>query len=159
MQRTGNGLQVVFRVLLAQYRAAIRINEDGHFAPVVVHHELRATGSVGRWQVLADRGLGVGRLGALQLLVGAQGVLGGLNHEQVAVHQRVELGFEQVDDTGQGQQDHERGDEEAGIEVPTPGQVVEGHFLSGHHWAPQGFEFFVWVTPLSQASPLPQGGS
>jgi hypothetical protein len=58
MQGTGDGLQVLLAVLLAEDLAAVRVDEHVQFAPAVMHHELRAALGVQRRQVLADVALG-----------------------------------------------------------------------------------------------------
>ena len=72
MQGTDDGLQVVGRVLLPEQVAAIGVDEHCQFVAGVVQDKLRAAAGVHRWQVFAEGGLGVGGLGALQLLVGAE---------------------------------------------------------------------------------------
>ena len=51
---------------------------------------------------------------------------------QVVVHQGIELRFEQVNNAGDGQQNHKRGDKQPGIKMPAPGQVVERGGWSAH---------------------------
>ncbi|MCY1405245.1 hypothetical protein D9M71_204820 [compost metagenome] len=125
MQRAGDGLQVVPGVLAAEQLAAVGIEVQVDLAAGMHADELRAAvGSAGR-QVLADFQLRIGRAQALHLLVGTEGRGTGRHPQQVVVHQLVELRLEQVDDPGQRQQDHERCDEQPGVEMPAPGQVVE----------------------------------
>ncbi|MNE22289.1 hypothetical protein D3C80_1154960 [compost metagenome] len=132
MQGTGDRLQVAFRVLLAQHVAVVGVDEHIQFTTCILKHKLRATVGGHRWQVLADLALGVSLVHLLQQAVGALCVVPGLDHHQVAVEQRIKLRFEQVDDPGDRQQDHERGDEQPGIKVPTPGQVVKTNRRFAH---------------------------
>ena len=125
MQRAGHGLQVELGILLAQYFAAVGVDEHIELAASVMNNELAAALRVERWQVLADLALWISGLDALQLLVGAEAVMARADVDQVVVEQRVELGLEQVNNPGQGQQDHEGGDKQPGVEMPSPGQVVE----------------------------------
>ncbi|MNV72131.1 hypothetical protein D3C71_1651950 [compost metagenome] len=132
MQGAGDGLQVLLAVLLAEDLAAVGIDEHVQLACAVIHHELRAAFGIDRRQVLGHVALGIGLAHFGQQRIGALSVMAGLDHHQLAVHQRVELRLEQVDDPGDRQHDHERGDEQSGIEMPAPGQVVEVHFGLAH---------------------------
>ena len=132
MQGAGHGLQVELGILLAQYLAGVGVDKYIELAPGVIDHELAAAFAVDRRQVLADMALWISGLHAAQLLFGAEAVMGRGDSEQVVVEQGVELGLEQVDDPGQGQQDHERGDKQPGVEMPAPGQVVERRCWSAH---------------------------
>ncbi|MNQ54443.1 hypothetical protein D3C85_685110 [compost metagenome] len=125
MNGPGDGLQVVLRVLLAQDIALIRVDEHVQFAASVFHDELRAAFGVDRRQVLGDLALWISRLHTVEQRVGAEAVMAGRHIHQAAVHQWVELRLEQVNDAGQGQHHHERRDEQPGIKMPAPGQVVE----------------------------------
>ena len=58
--------------------------------------------------------------------IGTESMLAWRHVQQIAVHQGVQLRLEQINHPGQGQQDHERCDEQAGIEMPAPCKVVEG---------------------------------
>ena len=58
--------------------------------------------------------------------------MAGADVEQVVVEQGVELGFEQVNNPGQCQQDHEWSNKQPGIEMPAPGQVVERRCWLAH---------------------------
>ncbi|MNZ65719.1 hypothetical protein D3C78_839190 [compost metagenome] len=130
VQRPGDRLQVVLGVLGAKQLAAVRIDEQVDLPPVLHTDKLRAAIGRGRRQVLADLQLRIGSTQMLQLLVGAHHRSARTDLQQVVVHQLVELRFEQVDDPGQRQQDHERSHEQPGVEMPAPGQVVElGNFL------------------------------
>ncbi|MOA08288.1 hypothetical protein D3C78_1280420 [compost metagenome] len=133
VNRAGNGLQVFLGVLLAEDVTVVRIDEHIQFVAAIEHDKLRATFSADRWQVLLDRGLRVRVFHALEQVVGRHCVMTGRNVEQAAVHQRVELRFEQVNGAGQGQHHHEWRNEQSGIEMPAPRQVVEIHFGLFHH--------------------------
>ena len=126
VQGAGESLQVVRRVLLAEQRAAVGVEEQVGLASVELGDELRAALGRRRRQVLAHLSLRQRLLQARQLLVGGQRRTGRLHAEQLGIHQLVQLRLEQVDDARQRQQDHEGNDEQPGIEVPAPGQVVEG---------------------------------
>ncbi|MNO68811.1 hypothetical protein D3C76_596530 [compost metagenome] len=132
VQGTGNRLQVLFAILLAEQLATVGVDEHVQFAPAVMHHELRAALGIQRRQVLADMALWISLVHLGQQGVGRLSMMAGFDHHQVAVQQRVELRLEQVDDPGDRQQDHERGHEQPRIEVPTPGQVVEVDACSSH---------------------------
>ncbi|MNE30192.1 hypothetical protein D3C80_1236940 [compost metagenome] len=132
MQGAGDGLQVLLAVLFAEDLAAVWVDEHVQFAPAVMHHELRTALGVQWRQVLGDVALWVGLAHFSQHRVCALPVLAGLDHHQVAVQQRVELGLEQIDDPGDCQQDHERGHEQPRIKMPTPGQVIERDACSSH---------------------------
>ncbi|MGY4661778.1 hypothetical protein ACVWZ9_002572 [Pseudomonas chlororaphis] len=132
MNGPGDGLQIVLGVLLAKDVAVVRVDEHIEFATFLLHHELRTAPGFERRQVLFDMAQGIRGPDPLELLIGAEHVVPRRHLQQVAVHQRVELGFEQVDDPGQGQHHHERGHEQPGVEMPAPGQVVERHFRLAH---------------------------
>ncbi len=96
MQGTGDSLQVELGILLAEHVAAIGVDEHIEFTAVLDHHELRTAPGIGRRQVLLDPALWIGGVDPLQLFVGADPVVAGLDLEQIAVHQRVELRLEQA---------------------------------------------------------------
>ncbi|MNY00998.1 hypothetical protein D3C86_1335100 [compost metagenome] len=133
VDRPRDCLQVFLGVLLAKDVAVVRIDEYVQFVASVEHDKLRAAFGVHRWQVLLDRALWIRVLDALEQVVGRDRVMAGGDVEQTAVHQRVKLRLEQVNGAGQGQHHHEWRNEQSGIEMPAPGQVVEIHFGLFHH--------------------------
>ncbi|MNE82107.1 hypothetical protein D3C80_1788020 [compost metagenome] len=85
----------------------VRIDEHIQLVAAIEHHKLRAALGADRWQVLLDGRLWIGVFHALEQVVGRDRVMAGRDVEQAAVHQRIELRFEQVDRAGQGQHHHE----------------------------------------------------
>ncbi len=129
----GDGLQILLGILFAEDVAVVRVDEYVQLLPGTGHDKLRAALGVDRWQVLGDLALRISTFDPLQQVIGGHGVMTGRDVEQTAVHQRIELGFEQVNHAGQGQHHHEWRDEQSGIKMPTPGQVVEIRFGLLHH--------------------------
>ncbi|MNY04495.1 hypothetical protein D3C86_1371750 [compost metagenome] len=133
VNRPGDGLQVLLGVLFTEDVTVVRINENVQLLFIVEHDKLRAALGIDRRQVLGDLTLWVSRFHPCQQVVGRDGVMTGRDVEQAAVHQRIELRLEQVNGAGQGQHHHEWRNEQSGIEMPAPGQVVEIHFGLFHH--------------------------
>ena len=132
VNRPGHGLQVVFRILLAQYIAMVWVDEYVQFPTLVDHHELRAALGIDRRQVLLDLAFRVGLADLFEQVVRRQAVVPGGYVQQAAIHQWIELWLEQVNDAGQRQHHHEWRDEQPGIKMPAPGQVVEIRFRLAH---------------------------
>ncbi|MNH83013.1 hypothetical protein D3C73_354060 [compost metagenome] len=143
VNRARNGLQVLLGILLAEDVAVVRIDKNVQLVAVVEHDELGAAFGIDRWQVLFDRCLGIRIFYPLEQVVGRDSVMTGRHVEQAAVHQRIELRLEQVNGAGQGQHHHEWRNEQSGIEMPAPGQVVEIHFGLFHHVCSAWLDFLV----------------
>ena len=135
VQGAGHRLQIPLVVQGAEQGAAGGIEEQGQLAAPLADDELGAGIRADRRQVLAQAGVRHGGPCLGPQRIGAQGLAGRRHLHQLGIHEIVELGLEQVHHAGEGEQDQEGGDEEAGVEVPAPGQVVERGFGSGHQGA------------------------
>lgn len=125
MQCPGHRLEIQLRILAAEFAPAVGIDEEVPLPALFANHELRAAPRLARRQVLADGGLRVRLAHPGEQLVGAAHLRTGLDPQQLRIEQRIQLRLEQVDDSGQRQQDHEGRDEQASVEMPAPGQRVE----------------------------------